>query len=132
MAISETKRVINNSKVLMEWDDSMNGYKIFTQDRTDLGLHLVSMGLARTNGNSNDELTSAELKAKSEHIGAWVRVRKGCEYKMSPPLIAGMVYIVAGGVVGISYIILILIEKLLSYLIIEKNSLRIPEDLNGF
>lgn len=110
MAVQETKRVINNSKVLLEWDETMNGYKIYTKDRVDIGLHLVSKGLARTTGNANDELTSAELRAKATHVGAWLQVRTHHEYKMSPVWTAGAVYMMSLLVAMLAAIIITFLE----------------------
>lgn len=110
MAVQETRRVINNSKVLLEWNDTMSGYKIYTRDRVDLGLYLVSKGLARTNGNADDELINAELKAKETHVGAWVQVRRYNGHEISPVLIACAVYLVSLLLALVGYVVVVAVD----------------------
>ena len=69
--LQELRNVINNDPVTLEWSEEMNGYTVKTSSGVDVGLHMVSKGLATTSSLASDELRNAERAAKHDLCGVW-------------------------------------------------------------
>ena len=69
--VKELRTVINNDPVTLEWSADMNGYTITTASGVDVGIDLVSKGLATTSSLASDDLRNAERAAKHDMRGVW-------------------------------------------------------------
>lgn len=69
--VKELRTVINNDPVTLEWSDEMNGYTVTTASGVDIGMDLVSKGLATTSSLASDELRNAERAARHDMGGVW-------------------------------------------------------------